>query len=223
MPFAKKSTRGSPVSVIKFLPAPKFGAIFFCINCFACDIIQRKIFRQGLIDLEVEIRGATPADAPALLEIYAYYVEQTAVSFETVTPTAEEFAARIANTLKNYPYFVAEIYGKIRGYAYAESFVGREAYRFSAELTIYLDKNFRGKGLGTKLYSALEQNLRERGIKNLYACIGFPEVEDEFLTLASVNFHARRGFKICGKFTNCGFKFNRWYSMVWMEKILERS
>lgn len=57
-------------------------------------------------------------------------------------------------------------------------------------------------------------------IKNLYACVGYPEVEDEYLTLVSVKFHERQGFKICGKFTECGRKFERWYSMVWMEKIL---
>ena len=59
------------------------------------------------------------------------------------------------------------------------------------------------------------------GVKNLYACVACAEVEDEYLTAASVKFHERQGFKICGKFTDCGFKFERWYSMVWMEKILE--
>ncbi len=171
---------------------------------------------------EITIREATTDDAAALLKIYSYYVENTAITFELTTPTLEEFASRIFYTLESYPYFVAELDGKIIGYAYAGSFVGREAYKFSAELTVYLDKDFRGRGVGRKLYRALEDALKLRGIKNLYACVGYPEVEDEYLTWASVKFHERMGFKICGKFTECGCKFNRWYSMVWMEKILRR-
>ena len=169
---------------------------------------------------EIKIRNAVADDAAALSEIYSYYVENTAITFEYTTPTLEEFRARIIKTLEKYPYIVAELDKRIVGYAYAGNFVGREAYKFSAELTIYLDKNYRGQGIGRKLYSELENDLKLRGIKNLYSCIGYPEVEDECLTLASVKFHERLGFKICGKFTECGYKFNRWYSMVWMEKLL---
>ena len=168
----------------------------------------------------LKIRNATVDDAADLLKIYAHYVENTAITFEVTTPTLEEFRTRIATTLKNFPYLVAELENQIIGYAYAGKFVGREAYKISAELTIYLDKNFRGRGIGKKLYRALEDDLKLRGITNLYACVAYPEVEDEFLTLASVKFHERLGFKICGKFTDCGYKFNRRYSMVWMEKIL---
>ncbi len=166
------------------------------------------------------IRNATLDDAAALLKIYSYYVTNTAVSFEYDVPSLEKFQTRMNRTQKNYPYLVAEINGKIVGYAYAGNFIGREAYRFSAELTIYLDKNFRRRGIGGKLYRQLEIILRDMGIKNLYACIGYPEVEDEFLTFNSAHFHEHLGFKICGKFTNCGYKFNRWYSMVWAEKII---
>ena len=169
---------------------------------------------------KIFIRNATIDDAPRLVEIYSYYVEETAVSFECETPSVEKFQTRMKRTQKNYPYLVAEIDGKIIGYAYASAFIGRAAYKFSAELTIYLDKNFRHQGVGKKLYTELEKILRDQGIKNLYACIGYPEVEDEYLTLNSVNFHQHLGFKICGKFENCGYKFNRWYSMVWAEKII---
>ncbi len=169
----------------------------------------------------IEIRSATPDDAAELLKIYSYYVTDTAVSFEYAVPTPNEFRNRIARTLEDYPYLVAERDGRIVGYAYAGRFGGREAYRFSAELTVYLDKNYRGHGVGGQLYRALEAELKRRGVKNLYACVACAEVEDEYLTAASVKFHERQGFKICGKFTDCGFKFERWYSMVWMEKILE--
>lgn len=170
--------------------------------------------------MHTSIRNATLDDAPRLVEIYSYYVEKTAVSFEYEVPSVEKFQARMSRTQKNFPYLVAEVAGKIAGYAYAKNFIERAAYKFSAELTIYLDKNFRRQGIGGKLYRQLEQNLREMGIKNLYACVAYPEVEDEFLTLNSVYFHQHLGFKVCGKFTNCGYKFNRHYSMVWMEKIL---
>ena len=166
------------------------------------------------------IRNATLDDATRLIEIYSYYVEKTAISFEYYTPGVEIFQARMTRTKKNFPYLVAELNGEIVGYAYAKSFSERAAYRFSVELTIYLDKNFRRQGIGEKLYRKLEKLLREQGITNLYACIGYPEIEDEYLTLNSVKFHEHLGFKICGKFTNCGYKFNRHYSIVWMEKIL---
>ncbi|MBR5913522.1 MAG: N-acetyltransferase [Selenomonadaceae bacterium] len=172
---------------------------------------------------EIKIRNATVEDATELLKIYSYYVEKTAISFEIETPTLKEFEDRIVKIKKNFPYIVAEVETKIVGYAYAHEFVGREAYKFSAELTIYLDKNFRTQGIGKKLYSEIEKILKERGIKNLYACIAYCDVEDEYLNLNSVKFHEHLGFKIVGKFTNCGYKFNRHYSMVWAEKLLSGS
>ena len=169
---------------------------------------------------EVYIRSATIEDAAEILKIYSYYIENTAITFEYDVPTVKEFASRIEKTLQTHPYIVAEIDDKIVGYAYAGKFVGREAYKYSSELTIYLDKNFRGIGIGKKLYNELQEHLKKMNIKNLYACIGYPEIEDEYLTLNSVRFHEQLGFKIVGKFTECGKKFNRWYSMVWMEKII---
>lgn len=169
---------------------------------------------------KIEIRTATLDDAAELVKIYSYYVEKTAISFECEVPSVEKFQARMQRTQKHYPYLVAEVDGKITGYAYAKLFVGRAAYKFSAELTIYLDKNFCHKGAGGKLYRELEKILREMGIKNLYACIGYPEVEDEYLNFNSLKFHEHLGFRICGKFKNCGYKFNRFYSMVWVEKII---
>ncbi|MBO4400453.1 MAG: GNAT family N-acetyltransferase [Selenomonadaceae bacterium] len=166
------------------------------------------------------IRMATIDDAEQILKIYAYYVENTAISFECAVPTLENFRGRIVATLKKYPYLVAERGGKILGYAYAHEFVGRAAYDWSAELTIYLDRNERQRGLGRRLYEALEENLREMGILNLYACIGWTEREDEFLNQNSAKFHEHLGFRRVGLFQNCGRKFGRWYDMIWMEKII---
>ena len=170
--------------------------------------------------MEVKIRMATVDDAARLLEIYSYYVEKTAISFEWKVPTLTNFRARITRTLKKYPYLVAEVENKIVGYAYAHEFVGREAYQFSAELTIYLDKNFRGLGIGRKLYEQLEKILSAQGILNSYACVGWIDEEDEYLNQNSEKFHEHLGFKIVGKFTKCGYKFNHWYDMIWMEKIV---
>lgn len=146
--------------------------------------------------------------------------ENTAITFEYEVPVPEEFRSRIRNTLKRYPYLVIERDGAIQGYAYAGPCVGRAAYGWSCEVTIYLDKAFRKCGLGRKLYGALEDRLREMGILNLYACIAWPEQEDEYLTGNSAEFHARLGFAQVGKFHQCGYKFGRWYHMIWMEKSI---
>ena len=169
---------------------------------------------------KIEVRLATVEDAEALLEIYAYYVEHTAITFEYEVPTIEEFQNRIANTLKKYPYFVILVDNRIMGYAYAGAFARRAAYDWSAEMTVYVACNVRKKGLGKILYAELEQALKEMGILNLYACIGYPEAEDEFLTKNSALFHEHMGYKTVGVFRNCGFKFNRWYHMIWMEKVI---
>ena len=166
------------------------------------------------------IRSATVDDAERLLEIYAYYVEHTAISFEYDVPSLEEFRSRVANTLKAYPYLVAEEGGAIQGYAYSHPFVGRKAYERSAELTIYLAREAKGRGYGRSLYGELERLLKEKGITNLYACIGDPIEPDEYLTHDSEAFHQRMGFVRVGTFHKCGYKFNRWYNMIWMEKII---
>lgn len=171
---------------------------------------------------ETQIRMVTEADAPRLLDIYSYYVEKTAISFEYDTPSQEEFRRRIRKTLEHYPYLCILSEGKIMGYAYAGPFVGRAAYDRSVEMTIYLAPEVRWQGLGRKLYEAMEEELKNRGILNLYACIGYPEEEDEYLTKNSAQFHEHLGYRMAGRFRKCGHKFGRWYDMVWMEKIIGR-
>lgn len=168
----------------------------------------------------MNIRNAALEDAERLLEIYAYYVENTAISFEYDVPSIEEFRQRIANVQKRYPYLVIVQNGVIQGYAYAGPFVGRAAYNWSCEVTIYLDHNARKAGLGRRLYEALEERLKSMGILNLYACIGYPEQEDQYLTCNSADFHAHMGYRKVGEFHQCGYKFGRWYNMIWMEKII---
>ncbi len=166
------------------------------------------------------IRKATTEDAERLLEIYEYYVVKTAISFECEVPSLEEFRTRIDNTLERYPYLVLEENGKIQGYAYAGKFASRSAYAHSSEVTIYLDHDAKGRGFGRELYESLEKDLRNRGILNLYACIADPIAEDEYLNRNSEQFHRHMGFTKVGTFHRCGRKFDRFYNMIWMEKII---
>ena len=169
---------------------------------------------------DISIRFAKPEDAKELLKIYAYYVTDTAISFETEVPSEEEFKLRIEEVLKSYPFIVACKDDEILGYAYLHSFVGRKAYELSAETTIYLNPDKKKMGIGKKLYSVLEDVAKAQNITNLYSCIGYVDKEDEYLNNNSVQFHEHIGFRIVGKFENCGHKFGRWYHMVWMEKII---
>ena len=169
------------------------------------------------------IRQATVSDAQAMLDIYRPYVEDTAVTFELVAPSVEEFAQRIERALARHTWIVAVRDGEIIGYAYAGSVRPRAAYNHSVEMSIYLRQDERGHGLGRKLYEELESRLRAMGYLNVYSCITYSEDEnDPFLTRASVGFHERMGFTHVGKFHDCGRKFDRWYSIVWMEKLLQR-
>lgn len=166
------------------------------------------------------IRNVAIDDIQDLLEIYSYYVENTAITFEYTVPSEEEFRERINKITLKYPYIVAEINNEIVGYAYAGPFKERAAYDWSVETTIYLNKDSKGMGVGKKLYLALENKLKEQNILNLYACIASPVEEDEYLTKESIEFHHHLDYKIVGEFHKCGYKFNRWYNMVWMEKII---
>ena len=172
------------------------------------------------MEQEFTIRKASVIDAAAILAIYAPYVEETAITFEYTVPTLSEFKERIRNVLKKYPYIVAEKGGTIAGYAYVSPFHERAAYSWAVETSIYIDKNLRKTGLGKRLYKALEDILKKQGILNLNACIAYPEKEDRYLTKNSVEFHEHLGYSMVGEFHKCGYKFNRWYNMVWMEKTI---
>ena len=177
---------------------------------------ERKMMKTN----NMSIRTVRPEDAKNLLDIYAYYVEETAISFETEVPSVEEFKIRIEEILKSYPYIVACDNDELLGYAYLHPFVGRKAYELSAETTIYLNPVKKKMGIGKKLYSVLEDIAKAQNIINLYSCIGYVDVEDEYLNNNSAEFHEHMGYRMVGKFENCGHKFGRWYHMVWMEKII---
>ena len=169
------------------------------------------------------IRRAKPDDAGRLSEIYGYYVENTAISFEYAAPSADEFRERIERISASYPYLAAqdEETGRIMGYAYASRYKERAAYSHCCEVSIYLDKDARKQGLGRMLYEALEKELADMGILNLYACVTCPAGDpDEYSDMNSAEFHARMGYETVGRMHKCGNKFGRWYDTLWMEKFL---
>lgn len=169
----------------------------------------------------MKIRVATAEDAKSIQRIYAPYVERTAVTFEYDVPCIDDFQQRIINTLKEYPYLVAIEQEKIIGYAYAGSFHSRAAYRHSAEVSIYINENWHKKGVGKQLYQELEKRLIQQNVFILYACIAATERDnDENLTDSSICFHKKMGYTIVGKHNLCGYKFDKWYSMIWMEKLI---
>ncbi len=168
----------------------------------------------------ITTRKATVGDAEELLAIYAPYVERTAITFEYDVPALSDFRGRIASIGKDYPYIVAARDGRIVGYAYAHQFSGRAAYQWSVESTIYLDMGERHHGIGKRLYAELERLLRAQGALNMNACITFMDEPDEYLPLDSVHFHASMGFTRCAHFHKAGYKFGRWYDVIWMEKMI---
>lgn len=185
----------------------------------------------------VRLRPVQEADAAAIVEIYAPYVLNTAISFEDSVPSVAQMVERIHARAGLYPFMVAEIMPEgegalphLIGYAYASAFHERSAYRYCAELSIYLAQQCRQGGVGRALYECIEQVLRLQGFTNLYACIAYSEAlanndlaqeSNPYLTLDSVHFHERMGYKLNGVFHRCGYKFGCWFDMCWMEKLLE--
>ncbi|MCB6405727.1 MULTISPECIES: GNAT family N-acetyltransferase [Streptococcus] len=165
----------------------------------------------------MEIRLAKPSDARSLLDIYAPYVENTAITFEYEVPTIEDFAIRIEKTLEKYPYLVAEEDGVVLGYAYAyaSTYYARAAYDWAVELSVYVSQDARGKGVGSKLYDALEEMLEQMGYIHFLACISLPNE-------ASLALHRKRGYQQVAHFPKIGYKFNRWHDIVWLQKSLEK-
>ena len=168
----------------------------------------------------MNIRLATPSDAEEILNIYAPYITDTAITFEYTVPSLEDFRQRIVNTLQKYPYLVALEDDKIVGYAYAGVFKGRAAYDHCVETSIYVQIDAHGKGIGKALYSELEERLKEQGILNVNACITWSEKENEYVTHQSPDFHEHLGYKRCAHFHQCGYKFGQWFDMIWMEKMI---
>lgn len=161
----------------------------------------------------MKIRPALGTDAPALLAIYAPLIETTAVSFETVVPSPEEFAGRIANALADWQWLVAESDGKCVGYAYGSSHRARAAYRWSVEVSAYVHPEFQQRGIGRALYLRLFTDLASKGYCNAFAGITLPNE-------GSVALHRSLGFESIGVFKTIGWKFGKWHDVAWFQRRL---
>ena len=160
------------------------------------------------------LRIATAADIPAMLDLYAPYVQTSTATFEYTVPTIEEFTGRFESITAQYPWLVWEEAGEILGYAYASAPYTRAAYAWCAEPSIYLRPDAKGRGIGTELYAALEEILNKQGYHILYALVTAENEE-------SVAFHEKFSYKKRAFFPDCGFKFDRWLGLFWMEKRLK--
>ena len=160
----------------------------------------------------MEIRFATETDVAGIHEVYAPVVEDTAISFETVPPSPEELAQRVARTMPRYPWLVAAG-AHVLGYAYGHRFAERAAYAWSVETSIYVRETARGQRVGSTLYRALLTLLAAQGYRQAYAGIALPNP-------ASVGLHEALGFEHVGTYRDVGFKFERWHDVGWWQRPL---
>ncbi len=160
------------------------------------------------------IRPAVLSDAAACTDIYAHYVRESIATFEEEPPTAEDMAQRIQEAGElGLPWLVAELEEQVVGYAYASRWKGRCAYRYSLEITVYLDHRHCGHGLGRRLYERLFPELAELGYRVLIAGISLPNE-------ASVGLHEAMGMTKAGQFDEVGYKFGQWIDVGYWQKIL---
>ena len=174
---------------------------------------QHNIISDSMIDAAENIRKVEIADAKAIVDIYNYYVENTAISFETEALTVNEMAERIKDISNKFPYFVYEKDGKILGYCYAHQWKERAAYSKTLETTIYIDKDVRHQGLGRIMVKLLIDLCRNEGYRALIACITQGNE-------ASIKMHESLGFKQVSEFKEVGFKFDTWLDVVDLELLL---
>ena len=160
------------------------------------------------------LRHAEPdRDAAACAAIYAPYVEGSAVSFEEVAPAPADFARTIERTSRTHPFIVLEDGGRVVGYAYASPHRARAAYRWAADVAVYVDAGHRRRGAGRQLYEALLELMRRQGLR--VACAGITEPND-----ARIGLHRAVGFEPVGTYRAIGWKAGAWRDVSWWQKQL---
>jgi L-amino acid N-acyltransferase YncA len=159
-----------------------------------------------------QLRIATQDDAPEITAIYAPIVERTPISFELEPPGEAEIARRIATTLEQFPWLVAQA-GAILGYAYAGPHRARAAYRWSVDVSVYVAENARRTGVGRRLYEGLFAMLSAQGYFNAFAGVTLPNA-------ASLGLHRALGFEPVGVYRNVGHKFGAWHDTAWLQRPL---
>jgi len=161
------------------------------------------------------IRPSKAGDVAAIAEIYGYHVLNGLASFELLAPSADEIAKRRADVIgKNFPYLVAEHEGKVVGYAYASLYRARPAYRHTLEDSVYIHKDYNGRGIGRLLMLALIDACEKAGARQLIAVIG------DSANQASIKLHTACGFTSVGVMKAVGFKFGRWVDSVYMQRSI---
>lgn len=160
------------------------------------------------------IRKVTFDDIQQICDIYNHYIQKTIITFEESPVPCKEMKKRIVEITSSLPFFVYTENEEIIGYTYASKWKGRCAYRFSVETTVYLKAGQQGKGIGTKLYTALLNDLRKRNIHAVIAGIALPNKESQHL-------HEKFGFKKVAHFTEVGYKFNKWIDVGYWELLLK--
>ena len=163
--------------------------------------------------MSITMRIATPDDDSQVLEIYAPFCVASPVSFETEAPTVEEIRRRITSTLEFFPWLVVLEGDRVLGYAYASRHRERAAYRWSADVSVYVREDARGKGLGRALYTSVFAILRLQGIYNILAGITLPNP-------ASVALHEAMGMRPLGVYSGIGFKCGEWHDVGWWQLAL---
>ena len=164
---------------------------------------------------DVTIRAATPADIPAITRIYAHAVLHGTATFELDPPDETEMARRMTAMFEGgFPYLAAEIDGALVGYAYANHYRTRPAYRFTVEDSIYIDPKAQRRGVGRALLKGLIEECERRGFRQMIAVIG------DSAQHGSIAVHRALGFRPAGNFENVGYKFGRWLDSVLMQRDL---
>jgi phosphinothricin acetyltransferase len=162
----------------------------------------------------MNIRLIQPDDMESVLNIYAPYIQNTAITFEYQVPSLADFSRRIEGITSFYPFLVAETEAGIAGYAYACKHRSRKAYEWSVESSVYIQKNYQGKGIAKALYQSLFQMLKLQGIVNVYAGITLPSIKSE-------SFHKAMGFEPVGIYQKVGYKLGKWHDVLWMALSLQ--
>jgi L-amino acid N-acyltransferase YncA len=162
------------------------------------------------------IRDAEPGDAQRCADIYAPYVTETAISFEADPPTTAEMADRITAALRTHAWVVLEHEGRVLGYAYGGPFRSRPAYRWSSEVSVYLDRGHQRTGGGRALYEELFTRLARRGYRTVLAGMTLPNDASEAL-------HRTLGFEPVGTYRNVGWKHGRWRDVAWVQRTIGMS
>ncbi len=160
------------------------------------------------------IRPVTEHDVKSICEIYNYYVENTAISFEDKKVSINEMEQRIITQSMDYPWLVFELDGKVVAYAYANKWKARSAYRFTLETTIYLSDDCQGQGIGTRLYQQLFDELSTRTVRSVMAVIALPNA-------GSIALHEKMGFEKAAHFKEVGYKHEQWIDVGYWQKILD--